>query len=87
MQLRIRQWNENENISRLLAVHHLNNSDISETFKILHFMKQNEIPLHITKGIADNDDYEEVFIYEVNMEFDKGCDEERILPCISVDCK
>lgn len=50
-------------------------------------MKQNEIPLHIIKGVADNDDYEECFIYEVNMEFDEGCDEERIFPCISVDCK
>ena len=87
MQLRIRQWNESENKSKLLAVQNLKDSDISETFKNLYFMKQNEIPLHITKGVADNDDYEECFIDEVNMEFDEGCDEERILPCISVDCK
>lgn len=87
MQLRIRQWNESENKSKLLAVQNLNDSDISETFKILHFMKQNEIPLHITKGVTDNDDYEEVFIYEVNMEFDEGCYDEKLLPCISVDCK
>jgi hypothetical protein len=87
MQLRIRQWNESENKNELLAVQNLKDSDVSETFKILHFMKQNEIPLHITKGVADNDDYEEYFIYEINMEFDEGCDEERILPCISVDCK
>lgn len=87
MNLRIRRYNESENKNELLAVQNLNDSNISETFKILHFMKQNEIPLHITKGIADNDDYEECFIYEVNMEFDEGYDEERILPCISIDCK
>ena len=87
MQLRIRQWNESKKNNKILAVQHLNDSDISETFKILHFMKQNEIPLHIMKGIADNDDYEEFFIYEINMEFDEGCDEEKLLPCISVDCK
>lgn len=87
MQLRIRQWNESENKSELLAVQTLKDSDISETFKNLHFMQQNEIPLHITKGVADNDDYEEVFIYEVNMEFDEGCSDEKLLPCISVDCK
>lgn len=86
MQLRIRQWNESENKNKLLAVQTLNDSDISETFKILHFMEQNEIPLHITKGIAD-DDYEEVFIYEVNMEFDEVFGDEKLLPCISVDCK
>ena len=88
MHLRIRQWNENENRNKLLAVETLKDSDISETFKILYFMKENEIPLHITKGIADNDDYEEVFIYEVNMEFDENLnDEEKLIPYISVDCK
>ena len=38
MHLRIRQWNENENRNKLLAVETLKDSDISETFKILYFM-------------------------------------------------
>ena len=37
MQLRIRKWNKSENKNELLAVQNLNDSNISETFKILHF--------------------------------------------------
>ena len=42
----------------------------------------------VQNGNSSCDDYEECFIDEVNMEFDESFnDEEKILPCISVDCE
>lgn len=86
MMLRIRSWDNENDKNKLLAVQKLNDSDISETFKILDYMRQNEIPLRVTHNVADSDEYEEYLICELSMEFDEKFGEEQLLPCIAVDC-
>jgi hypothetical protein len=87
MIIRINKWDNEEHQDKLLSRYELKESDISETFKILYFMKQNEIPLKVYKEDASifSDDYEEYFIEEVNMVFDS--DTEGIIPHISISCE
>lgn len=86
MMLRIRTWDNENNKNKLLAVQELNGSDISETFKILDYMQQNDISLRVNHNVADSDDYEECLICEISMEFDEKVGEEQLLPYIAVDC-
>lgn len=88
MTIRINKRDDEEHKNILLSRYELKNSDISETFKILDYMKKNEIFLKIFNKDAtvDSDKYEEYVIEEVNMMFDTD-NEDGIIPHISVDCK
>ena len=86
MRIRITQYNKKEDKNKLLTTYNLENSDISETFKILDYMKINEIPLRILFGMIDSDDYEEYWIDEISLQFDSD-KEYSTVPCIVVDCK
>lgn len=88
MVIRINKWDDEKHKNILLSRYELKNSDISETFKILDYMKKNEILLKIFNEDAtvDSDKYEEYVIEEVSMMFDTN-NEEGIIPFISVDCK
>lgn len=66
--LRVRKYIESEDDYKLLSCIHLKDSDISETFKILNFMKENEISLFINDGVTDSLTSEECFIEEVCFE-------------------
>lgn len=85
--LRVRKYIESEDTYKLLSCIHLKDSNISETFKILNFMKENEIPLFINDGVADSLTSEECFIEEVCFEVPNiGINEmERTCECIIVD--
>lgn len=87
MMLRIRKYIESEDKYKLLSVTDLKDSNISETFKILQFMKENEIPLFINNDIADSLNSEEYFIDVLGFEV-CGSEvpfEEKTSECIIVD--
>lgn len=88
MMLRIRRYNEEEDKYKILSCVYLKDSDISEMFKILEFMRKENISLFINnEGKGDSTTCEECFIDYVNLEFPSisSTEDDKTCECITVD--
>ena len=87
MMLRIREINtEKEKLTPLSCID-LKEDNISETFKILKFMRDNNIPISISEGVGDNFDNKIYSIEGIYFEVPNIhiSEEERCVECITVD--
>lgn len=88
MMLRIRRYNEEENEYKILSCVYLKDSDSSEMFKILEFMRKEHISLFINnEGRGDSTTCEECLIDYVNIEFPSIslAEDSKTCECITVD--
>lgn len=79
MQIRLEKYDEKTEAYHPIG--YTDFTDYSEALKMLHYMKQNEIPLEVNDGVVDNPD-EEYLIDEVSFVMPKWGEE--ILPYIAV---